>query len=321
MNVSTVPPSVITAWPMCTSSVARSPDAVAADQPPRRAIEHELRHPVAVADDLPARVVAERRPADHDVEPALGRILLATVRRSSPPGSCRRRRAAGSRRSLLVVEAERVTHGDARLLHRRRRERRQADHVARREDARHADVSEMPRRRRPGPARRSRPRPPRDRGASVLPTRPAVTSTFSVGDLGARGHRADEGVAAPSDGLGALAEVRRSRRASAIPAVIRSTISASRNGRSGRRALDQVHLGARAPRTSRRTRSRSRRRRARRATPGSRSISRMRVGVVDVGVARTGCPGGRNGLEPVAIRITSATSVPRTPALVRRPRP
>ena len=105
-----------------------------ADQPPVGAIEDELHHAVLIADDLTARVVAVERAPRPRRCPVVARPP-PDARRSSPRGSCRCRRAARPETSLLVVEAERVADRHARLLHRGRGERGEADDVARGEDA------------------------------------------------------------------------------------------------------------------------------------------------------------------------------------------
>ena len=76
MNVSTVPPSEMTAWPMCTSSVARSP----MQWQPRSFLvlrsKTSLTIAVLVADDLAARVVPVERAPDDRVAPLGLRVLL-----------------------------------------------------------------------------------------------------------------------------------------------------------------------------------------------------------------------------------------------------
>ena len=162
----------------------------------------------------------------------------------------------------LVREAERVTHGDARLLH------RDVDasagnpiDVARRVDARHrgAEVA-----RRPGRSRAGRPgrRPRRARARPCCPDGrpppaptprrwPRPTTSVHVRPRAGRARRAR--ACAPDATLHA--------RATASRSASRSPISASRKGSRPGARVDEVHLARRAPRTCTRTRSRSRRRR------------------------------------------------------------
>ena len=120
---------------MWTSSDARSPMQWQPTSFRELCVEHELHHPVAIADDLAPDVVAEEGASHDDVEPSARSLLLA-----EPDAAHLGDREDPIRKEpgdlALVREPERVAHGDARLFHRHARERREADHVARRVHAR-----------------------------------------------------------------------------------------------------------------------------------------------------------------------------------------
>ena len=111
---------------MCTPSSAPS------------AVEDELHHAGEVAHDLTARVLAVEGAPDLVVD-ALGAAGLLGLARPWPPrGSCTRRSGKMASHARLVLQVERVAHGDAGLLHRGGGERGEADDVAGRVDVRDA---------------------------------------------------------------------------------------------------------------------------------------------------------------------------------------
>ena len=115
----------------------RVAEHVHAEQTAVIASEHELHEPIGVARDECTTAVVERRDPDLVVE-ALGLRLLF----GDPDGSRLGDGVHAHRRDrvdhLFEVDAERVTCRDAPLLHRDRRERGWADHVAGGVDARRA---------------------------------------------------------------------------------------------------------------------------------------------------------------------------------------
>ncbi len=204
----------------------------------------------------------------------------------------------------LVREAEGVAHRDARLLHRRRGERGEADDVARGVDARHCGAVVARRRRRSRACRRTTPTSSRPM-PSVQPERPLDGEELLASRAPGRSRacvtmpRPDTrrrpwwsgrgGTSTPSDCIA----LRR-----------RSAISVSRNGRRRGPALDErtpsTRIAANIDAYSQPM------------TPpprmiidfGSRSICRM-VSESSTSSSSKGMPAGWCGVEPVATRKTS----------------
>ena len=169
--------------------------------------------------------------------------------------------------------AERAQRRDAALLHRRRRERREADHVADGVDVldrRAVVLVDLDLAALVGlDADRLEPERPRSRpGArpSTSTVSPAMRLPLSSMISAPLSWRSTASTVSPRRKI-----TPRSRSESCSA----RTISASQNGSSSRRVSIDGDLGADARRTSRRTRCRSRRRRRRRATAGSWSRLRM----------------------------------------------
>ena len=206
------------------------------------------------------------------------------------------------RNLALVREPERVAHRDARLLH---RDRSRAPGTRRRRPPRRCSAPRCGSRRRPrrSHARRPRRRRPRARARRCCPSGRPRPAPCPPSISRARGQRRSRARRRPRATCSSFRS-RWSRTPSAVIAsASRSPISASRNGSSAGRGLDQVHLDARAPRTCTRTRNRSRRPdHGQRSSGGGRSAGSRRRRARRS--SSNGMPAGRYGDEPVASRTT-----------------
>ena len=258
--------------------------------------------PSLIADDLPARRCRGRGRARDHVDALVAQPLPRPRRRSSPPGSCRCRTGSTPDDVLLVVEAERVADGDARLLHRGARERGEADRrrPPRRRSATAVRNASSTTTYRDGSPRRRRSSSPRP---AVLPDRPDATRTVSAIERPRRRSASrTRSRARTRHPLDPFARDGGGCRALRIAVASRSPISRSRKGRRLGARIEQVHLDAERREhagvlaADHAAADHGERRRAGGRSRGSRRRRRR-------GRRRTGSRSGRCGVEPVATRI------------------